>query len=91
MGLLSNIADPGATDTLLQAVGHPDANVRAATVTSLGYSAGFGEVPVVAGALADDAPAVRKAARGSLPGLGGKQAADAVAEHAVRDGRRRAQ
>ncbi len=76
--LLANIEDTDAAVVLRDAAAHGGATIRAAALSSLGWSGAAEDVPLIAAALKDAERSVRKAARGALAELGGQKAADAL-------------
>jgi HEAT repeat protein len=76
--LLGAIGDPAAAPALREATAHPEPSVRAAAISSLGWSGDEGDVPVVARAADDVRPQVRTAARSALADLGGDEAVAAL-------------
>jgi HEAT repeat protein len=77
--LLASIGDPAAAAALREAMSHDDPGIRAAAISSLGWSGDVGDVAAVATATRDPDQDVRIAARATLADLGGEQAADALA------------
>jgi hypothetical protein len=79
--LLANIADQGAVAELRTVAVHDDPKIRSAAVNSLGWSGVAGGTAAVVAALGDSEPSVRKSARAALAELGGRDAADALAQN----------
>jgi len=77
--LLAAIGDPAAAPALREAMSHADPHIRAAAISSIGWSGERSDVPAVATATEDAEGAVRTAARATLADLGGHEAAEALA------------
>ena len=77
--LLAAIGDPAAAPALEEAMSHEDPQIRAAAISSIGWSGERIDVPAVATATGDADEAVRTAARATLADLGGQEAAEALA------------
>jgi HEAT repeat protein len=77
--LLAAIGDPAAAPELREAMSHQDPHIRAAAISSIGWSGEPSDVPAVAAATEDADEAVRTAARATLADLGGQEAAEALA------------
>jgi HEAT repeats/PBS lyase HEAT-like repeat len=77
--LLAAVGDRAAAPALREAVSHQDPAIRAAAISSLGWSGEIGDVAAITPATRDSERAVRMAARATLADLGGAQAADALA------------
>jgi HEAT repeat protein len=77
--LLAAIGDPAAAPALREVMSHADPQIRAAAISSIGWSGERSDVPAAATATEDAEEAVRTAGRATLADLGGQDAAEALA------------
>ena len=80
IGMLGGLGDPRAVESLKAGLTHADPKVRGAAAKGLGFSGSVDDVTSVIPLLRDVDSEVRIAASGTAAELGGRQAADAVAE-----------